>query len=54
MGQRCSNTTDVIYDEVKVGKANIVGPEGEGFKVAMRTFDRTRGTLTAYVIPGSK
>ena len=47
MGQRCSNTTDVIYDEVKVGKANIVGPEGEGFKVAMRTFDRTRPWIAA-------
>ena len=42
MGQRCSNTTDVIFEDVKVGKANIVGPEGEGFKVAMRSFDRTR------------
>jgi acyl-CoA dehydrogenase len=47
MGQRCSNTTDVIFDEVKVGKANIVGPEGEGFKVAMRTFDRTRPWIAA-------
>jgi acyl-CoA dehydrogenase len=47
MGQRCSNTTDVIFEEVKVPKANIVGPEGEGFKVAMRTFDRTRPWIAA-------
>jgi acyl-CoA dehydrogenase len=47
MGQRCSNTTDVIFDEVKVDKAAIVGPEGEGFKVAMRTFDRTRPWIAA-------
>jgi acyl-CoA dehydrogenase len=47
MGQRCSNTTDVIFEEVKVGKAAIVGPEGEGFKVAMRTFDRTRPWIAA-------
>src|SRR3954465_10560607 len=47
MGQRCSNTTDVIFEEVKVGKANIVGVEGEGFKVAMRTFDRTRPWIAA-------
>jgi acyl-CoA dehydrogenase len=47
MGQRCSNTTDVIFEEVKVGKANIVGPEGDGFKVAMRTFDRTRPWIAA-------
>ena len=47
MGQRCSNTTDVIFEEVKVGKANIVGTEGDGFKVAMRTFDRTRPWIAA-------
>ena len=47
MGQRCSNTTDVIFEDVKVGKANIVGPEGEGFKVAMRSFDRTRPWIAA-------
>ncbi|HEY2903073.1 MAG TPA: acyl-CoA dehydrogenase family protein [Polyangia bacterium] len=47
MGQRCSNTTDVIFEEVKVGKGNVVGPEGDGFKVAMRTFDRTRPWIAA-------
>jgi acyl-CoA dehydrogenase len=47
MGQRCSNTTDVIFEEVKVGAKNLVGPEGEGFKIAMRTFDRTRPWIAA-------
>jgi len=47
MGQRCSNTTDVIFEEVKVSKAAVVGPEGDGFKVAMRTFDRTRPWIAA-------
>ncbi|MEA2698939.1 MAG: acyl-CoA dehydrogenase [Myxococcales bacterium] len=47
MGQRCSNTTDVIFEEVKVGKGNVVGTEGDGFKVAMRTFDRTRPWIAA-------
>jgi acyl-CoA dehydrogenase len=47
MGQRCSNTTDVIFEEVKVGAKNVVGPEGEGFKIAMRTFDRTRPWIAA-------
>jgi acyl-CoA dehydrogenase len=47
MGQRCSNTTDVIFEEVKLGKASVVGPEGDGFKVAMRTFDRTRPWIAA-------
>jgi acyl-CoA dehydrogenase len=47
MGQRCSNTTDVIFEDVKVGKDAIVGGEGNGFKVAMRSFDRTRPWIAA-------
>lgn len=47
MGQRASNTTDVLFDEVKLTKKNVVGAEGEGFKIAMRTFDRTRPWIAA-------
>jgi acyl-CoA dehydrogenase len=47
MGQRASNTTDVIFDEVRLTRKNVVGGEGEGFKVAMRTFDRTRPWIAA-------
>jgi acyl-CoA dehydrogenase len=47
MGQRASNTTDVLFEDVKLGPENIVGPEGEGFKIAMRTFDRTRPWIAA-------
>ena len=47
MGQRASNTTDVLFDDVKLGPGNIVGTEGEGFKLAMRTFDRTRPWIAA-------
>jgi acyl-CoA dehydrogenase len=47
MGQRASNTTDVLFDEVKLGPERVVGVEGEGFKVAMRTFDRSRPWIAA-------
>lgn len=47
MGQRASNTTDVLFDEVKLDASHVVGPEGEGFKIAMRTFDRTRPWIAA-------
>ncbi len=47
MGQRCSNTTDVIFEDVKVGADAVVGGVGEGFKVAMKTFDRTRPWIAA-------
>ncbi len=47
MGQRCSNTVDVLFDDVKLTKKNVVGTEGDGFKVAMRTFDRSRPWIAA-------
>jgi acyl-CoA dehydrogenase len=47
MGQRASNTTDVIFEDVKLSKQHVVGAEGEGFKLAMRTFDRTRPYIAA-------
>ena len=46
-GSAASNTTDVIFEDVKVGKAALVGAEGDGFKVAMKTFDRTRPWIAA-------
>jgi acyl-CoA dehydrogenase len=47
MGQRASNTTDVLFEDVKLGPDSVVGAEGEGFKLAMRTFDRTRPWIAA-------
>jgi acyl-CoA dehydrogenase len=47
MGQRCSNTTDVLYEEVKLTRDNLLGEEGGGFKVAMKTFDRSRPWIAA-------
>jgi acyl-CoA dehydrogenase len=47
MGQRASNTTDVIFEDVVLKQDNIVGVEGDGFKLAMRTFDRTRPWIAA-------
>ena len=42
MGQRASDTADVILEDVRVGPEALLGAEGEGFKIAMKTFDRTR------------
>jgi len=47
MGQRCSNTCDVIFEDVKIPKSALVGEEGGGFKVAMKTFDRSRPWIAA-------
>ncbi|MCC6998686.1 MAG: acyl-CoA dehydrogenase family protein [Deltaproteobacteria bacterium] len=47
MGQRCSNTTDVLFEDVKLPKKYLIGEEGGGFKVAMKTFDRSRPWIAA-------
>ncbi|HSK03938.1 MAG TPA: acyl-CoA dehydrogenase family protein [Kofleriaceae bacterium] len=47
MGQRASNTTDVIFEDVKLHKRQLVGTEDSGFKVAMKTFDRSRPWIAA-------
>ncbi len=47
MGQRSSLTNDVIFEDVVLTKASLVGEEGGGFKVAMKTFDRSRPWIAA-------
>lgn len=42
LGQRASDTRQIHLEDVRVPAANLLGAEGEGFKIAMRTFDRTR------------
>jgi acyl-CoA dehydrogenase len=47
MGQRASNTTDVIFEDVKLSKDQLLGSEDAGFKIAMKTFDRSRPWIAA-------
>ncbi|MBL0215732.1 MAG: acyl-CoA dehydrogenase family protein [Myxococcales bacterium] len=47
MGQRASNTTDVIFEDCKLPASALVGSEDGGFKVAMKTFDRSRPWIAA-------
>ena len=47
MGQRASNTTDVIFEDAKLPKSALVGPEDGGFKIAMKTFDKSRPWIAA-------
>ena len=51
LGQRCSNTAPITFDNVRVPKENLIGAEGEGFKVAMETLDFSR-PMTAIVAVG--
>ncbi|MEZ4254768.1 MAG: acyl-CoA dehydrogenase family protein [Polyangiales bacterium] len=47
LGQRSSDTATIIFEDVRVPKENVLAAEGEGFKLAMRTFDRTRPDIAA-------
>ena len=47
MGQRASNTSQVIYQDAVVPAANRLGGEGEGFKLAMKTLDQSRAGIAA-------
>lgn len=47
LGQRASDTATIHLDDVKLGREHLLAPEGHGFKLAMRTFDRTRPWIGA-------
>ncbi len=47
LGQRNSVQSEVFFDDVRVPKDCLVGKEGEGFKIAMMTLDKTRAGIAA-------
>ena len=50
MGQRASDTADVLLEDVKVPAENLLGKEGEGFKIAMIALDYARPTVAAFAV----
>lgn len=42
LGIRSSTTAELVFNDVKVPKANLLGKEGQGFKIAMATLDGGR------------
>ncbi|MBD3107068.1 acyl-CoA dehydrogenase [Bacillus sp. AGMB 02131] len=50
MGIRSSPTTEIIFDNCLVPKENLLGQEGEGFKIAMMTLDGGRNGIAAQAV----
>ncbi|PST82312.1 acyl-CoA dehydrogenase [Pedobacter yulinensis] len=47
LGMRASETTEMIFDNCRVPKENLLGQEGEGFKQAMKVLDGGRISIAA-------
>ena len=47
LGQRASDTCDVMFDNVRLGPEHILGAPGNGFAIAMETFDKSRPMIAA-------
>ncbi len=50
LGIKGSPTGEVVFDEVRVPKENLIGEEGQGFYIAMGTLDRSRPTIGAQAV----
>ncbi|GIO26826.1 acyl-CoA dehydrogenase [Ornithinibacillus bavariensis] len=50
LGIRSSPTTELIFENCRVPKENLLGSEGEGFKIAMTTLDGGRNGIAAQAV----
>ncbi len=50
MGIRASATCEVVFQDCKIPRANLIGREGQGFMVAMKTLDKSRPGVAAQAL----
>ncbi len=50
LGIRASSTRQVIFDNCRVPQSQLMGREGEGFIIAMKTFDHSRPGVAAQAV----
>ncbi|MED4879348.1 acyl-CoA dehydrogenase family protein, partial [Anoxybacillus geothermalis] len=50
LGIRSSPTTELIFEDCRIPKENLLGREGEGFKIAMMTLDGGRNGIAAQAV----
>jgi len=49
-GQRAADTSEVVFEDLRIPKSALLGEESVGFKIAMQTFDRSRPEIGAICI----
>lgn len=50
LGIRASATRELVFQDCKIPKENVIGREGMGFVFAMKTFDKTRPGIGAQAV----
>ena len=50
LGIKGSPTREVYFDNVRIPHDRMIGSEGEGFEIAMKTLDHTRVTIAAQAV----
>ncbi len=50
MGQKCSDTRGITFEDVVVPEENVLGKVGAGFKYAMGAFDHTRHACSLNIL----
>jgi alkylation response protein AidB-like acyl-CoA dehydrogenase len=50
MGIRASSTRELVFHDCRVPQENLIGKEGQGFVIAMRTLDRSRPGVGAQAV----
>ncbi|MEO8291100.1 MAG: acyl-CoA dehydrogenase family protein [Gaiellaceae bacterium] len=50
LGIKGSTTGEIFFNDCRIPAANLVGSEGEGFKIAMRVLDRSRPGIGAQAL----
>lgn len=50
MGLRLSNTTDVIFEDVRVPRKNMLGQPGSGMKIALNTLNLSRAFVATMAV----